>query len=168
MVENVEQFDFTFGRLNELAAGQGCKLYIKPCQLANSIAGYVEHKAATTDSSTTTNIDSEDITDPLVSPTETLDRALSTLNSQITALHTSLPPSTALILLTGQSDPRPMMELIAKRQKWERLVKTVGAIGGLEREEKWLSEDDRELERRVAEAREGMAFFCVKGKGQSD
>lgn len=29
-------------------------------------------------------------------------------------------------------------------------------------EDRWMAEDDRELERKVAEAREGMAFFCVK------
>jgi len=54
------------------------------------------------------------------------------------------------------------MELSAKRQKWERLVKTLGGFEAVPKEERWLSENDRELEVRAAEAREGMSFFCVK------
>lgn len=57
-----------------------------------------------------------------------------------------------------------MLELTRKRQNWERMVKTVGGIDHLPKEGRWLAEDDRELEKRVGEAREGMAFFCVKGK----
>jgi RNA exonuclease 1 len=55
-----------------------------------------------------------------------------------------------------------MLELAAKRQKWERLVKELGGADGIKGEDKWLAEDDREMETRVAEAREGMGFFCVK------
>ena len=57
-----------------------------------------------------------------------------------------------------------MLELTAKRQKWERLVKTLGGTEGVPKDERWLSEDDRKLEDAVSTAREGMAFFCVKGK----
>lgn len=64
-----------------------------------------------------------------------------------------------------------MLELTAKRQKWERLVKTLGGTDGVAKEERWLSEDDRKLEEAVGLAREGMAFFCVKGRdkdGEAD
>jgi hypothetical protein len=58
-----------------------------------------------------------------------------------------------------------MTASIAKRQKWERMLKTVGtAMEDIAPGDRWLSEDDRELERHVAMAREGLAFFCVKGK----
>lgn len=56
-----------------------------------------------------------------------------------------------------------MLELTAKRARFERLLKEKASNGDWEEgEEKWMAEDDRDLERRVAEAREGMAFFCVK------
>jgi RNA exonuclease 1 len=55
-----------------------------------------------------------------------------------------------------------MLALAAKRQKWERLVKELGTADGIKGEDRWLMEDDREMERRVAQAREGMGFFCVK------
>lgn len=55
-----------------------------------------------------------------------------------------------------------MKRLNEKRQKWERLVKTLGGIDGVPKEDRWLAEDDRKLEGAVVDAREGMAFFCVK------
>jgi RNA exonuclease 1 len=55
-----------------------------------------------------------------------------------------------------------MLQLAVKRQKWERLVKELGGADEIKGEDRWLVEDDREMERRVAEAREGMGFFCVK------
>ena len=56
-----------------------------------------------------------------------------------------------------------MLELSAKRQKWERLIKTQGSVEGVKDDERWLSGDDRELEDAVGAAREGMAYFGVKG-----
>lgn len=55
-----------------------------------------------------------------------------------------------------------MRLLNEKRQKWERLVKTLGGTDDIPKEDRWLAEDDRELEAVVNQAREGMAFFCVK------
>ena len=64
--------------------------------------------------------------------------------------------------MTGHADPKPMLQLAAKRQKWERLVKELGGADEIKGEDRWLVEDDREMERRVAEARDGRVFFCVK------
>ena len=91
-----------------------------------------------------------------------VDKALTDLNERITRLHASLAPNSAFVILTGHSNPIPMLKLSAKRQKWERLVKQVGAIDEIPKEDRWMSEDDRLLETAAAEAREGMAFFCVK------
>ncbi|OCF37620.1 hypothetical protein I316_00747 [Kwoniella heveanensis BCC8398] len=91
-----------------------------------------------------------------------LDPALERFNARLSTLHSALPSNTALIVVTGHSDPLPMLKLTARRQKWERLVKTLGSTDGIAKEDRWLSEDDRELERATGQAREGMAFFCVK------
>ncbi|WVF70114.1 hypothetical protein IAT40_004902 [Kwoniella sp. CBS 6097] len=91
-----------------------------------------------------------------------LDPALERFNARLETLHSSLPSNTAFIVVTGHSDPLPMLKLTARRQKWERLVKTLGSTDGIAKEDRWLSEDDRELERATGQAREGMAFFCVK------
>lgn len=88
--------------------------------------------------------------------------ALTKFDERVQKLHAALPGNTAFIILTGHGNPLPMMELSAKRQKWERLVKTLGGFEAVPKEERWLSENDRELEVRAAEAREGMSFFCVK------
>nr|XP_018265795.1 uncharacterized protein I303_02169 [Kwoniella dejecticola CBS 10117]OBR87953.1 hypothetical protein I303_02169 [Kwoniella dejecticola CBS 10117] len=91
-----------------------------------------------------------------------LDSALTGFSDRLSKLHESLPSNTALVVLTGHSSPLPMLKLTAKRQNWERLAKTVG-MDEMKKEDKWMMEDDRELEGAVSEAREGMAFFCVKG-----
>lgn len=93
---------------------------------------------------------------------EELDAALERLDARLTRLHGSLPENTALILLTGHSDPREMLALSARRTKWERAFQSKGDGEELGVDERWSTEDDRELERMVAETREGMAFFCVK------
>lgn len=94
---------------------------------------------------------------------EEINAALTRLNSHIAKLHDGLPSGSAFIVMTGQSNPLPMLALAAKRHKWERLSKTLGSLDKIPLEDRWMSEDDRELERATYEARDGMAFFCVKG-----
>lgn len=55
-----------------------------------------------------------------------------------------------------------MLELGARRAKWERLMKDRGNADLIEGEARWLAEDDRRLEAAANEAREGMSFFLVK------
>ena len=93
--------------------------------------------------------------------------ALHNLDHRLATIHSSLLPNTALVILTGHSSPLRMLELTAKRQKWERLIKTTGSVEKLKDDERWLSEDDRELEDAVGAAREGMAYFGVKGQSRS-
>lgn len=92
-----------------------------------------------------------------------LSEVLSKLNDRLTRLHAALPRNTAFILMNGHSDPRPMLEMTQRRLDFDRRVReNGGSTEGIKGEDRWMVEDDRELERRVAEAREGMAFFCVK------
>ncbi len=93
---------------------------------------------------------------------EQLDKALGELNARLAQIHADLPANTALIIMTGHADPLPLLRLTARRTKWERMLKTLGGVDEIKGEDKWTTEDDRELELRASEAREGMAFFCVK------
>lgn len=100
---------------------------------------------------------------PEVALTKSLDEALQELNTRLTTLHNALPANTAFVILTGNSNPLPMLELGARRSKWERLLKERGGhADGIEGEQRWLAEDDRRLEAAANEAREGMTFLCVK------
>ncbi|KIR50845.1 RNA exonuclease 1 [Cryptococcus gattii Ru294] len=92
--------------------------------------------------------------------TVSLDSVLERFNNRLTTLHSSLPPNTALIIVTGHSDPLPMVKLTKKRQRWERSVK-MGGIEGLSGDDRWMAEDDRDLEKAVEDAKAGMAFFRV-------
>ncbi|KAM0746892.1 hypothetical protein T439DRAFT_329164 [Meredithblackwellia eburnea MCA 4105] len=81
----------------------------------------------------------------------------SALNSQLSTLHSSLPPLTALVVLTGHGDPRPLSALNAKKVRFEKMWKE-----GKKGEETWLEEEERQLETLARETRRGWAFFCVK------
>ncbi len=98
------------------------------------------------------------------STSDQLSQALQSFNDHLQRLHASLPPASALIVITGHSDPRKAINLLARKTQFERLYKTLGAEGvqKLQPEQKWMTSDDRELEAAAMKAREGMAFFCVK------
>ncbi|WVQ77877.1 hypothetical protein IAR50_007580 [Cryptococcus sp. DSM 104548] len=93
---------------------------------------------------------------------ETLNAALSSLSTRLSTLHSSLPSNTALIIVTGNSNPVPMLDLQKKRQNWERVAKMKGGTGGMEGEERWMAEDERDLEGKVEDAKAGMAFLRIK------
>lgn len=93
-----------------------------------------------------------------------VDAALAQFDQHLSSLHAALPSGTALILLTGHSDPRPMLQLGARKAEFERLYRALGADGlsQLKPEQRWSTEDDRLLEEAAIRARTGAAFFCVK------
>lgn len=93
---------------------------------------------------------------------EDLSAALQRFDDRLNRLHAALPANTALIVLTGHADPRPMLHLAERQRKFETAFRAAGNADAIPTEEKWLAEDDRALEAAVADAREGMSFFCVK------
>ncbi|VDB86857.1 unnamed protein product [Peniophora sp. CBMAI 1063] len=62
-------------------------------------------------------------TDPTVPsdppPPPTLKEALTNLNARLAEIHAALPPRTALIVMSGHSDPREMSKLSARRLAFE-------------------------------------------------
>jgi len=143
IIESVQTHDFVFGRMLELA----------------TVLGWSKTPLPSVDDT----MDDAEAPVP-VSAEDQLSQALRSLNDRLKRLHDSLPPATALIVLTGHSDPRRAVELLARKTNFERLYKTLGADGlqNLGPAEKWMSADDRDLEAAAMKAREGMAFFCVK------
>lgn len=83
------------------------------------------------------------------------------LNNQIKSLYQSLPPRTALVLFTGHSDPRRMGQLLSKKNKFDRLWKTVKPEQ-IKPEDKFMATEERELQEQVERAKMGMAFFACK------
>lgn len=83
------------------------------------------------------------------------------LNEQIKAIYQSLPPRTALVLFTGHSDPRRMGELLTKKNKFDRLWKSVKPED-IAAEDKFMADEERELQEQAEKAKAGMAFFACK------
>ncbi|KAJ9107926.1 hypothetical protein QFC19_002669 [Naganishia cerealis] len=137
LIENVGKHDFAFARFMELA----------------NTSGWVTNQA-----------------DPLETDIEkqqfTTSDALTNLDTRLSKLHASLPTNTALILVTGHSDPRPLAALNERKSNFDRLYKRLGASGTsqLPQEEKWMTEDDRTLAAEAEKARAGMGFFCIKAQ----
>lgn len=95
-------------------------------------------------------------------PSPDIHTILSTLDSQLRALYAVLPARTALILFTGHSDPRRMVELNARKAAFEsalRLAKNAEETGP---ENRWTAADGRELEAEVEKAKRGLLFMSVK------
>lgn len=69
-----------------------------------------------------------------------------------------------MIVMTGNGDPIPVIQLQEKRKAFEFKYKKLGESKSqqLPAEEKWTSEDERMLVDSVSKARFGMAFFTVK------
>lgn len=96
-------------------------------------------------------------------PGDELDAALARFDARLERLHDALPTNSALIVLTGHADPRPMLLLAARQRRFEAAFRAAGGdAAGISAEDKWTTEDDRGLEAATAEARQGMAFFCVR------
>lgn len=87
--------------------------------------------------------------------------AYAKLNEHIQAIYTALPPRTALVVFTGHGDPRRMGELLARKNKFDRLWKSVKP-DSIAAEDKFMAADDRELQDQVEKAKAGMAFFACK------
>lgn len=147
MKESVAEKSFVFGRLMELSNVQGWN---------------TDHAVEALPTPKPNGTHAEDASDDMTARPSALSAALESLNERLRSLHEGLPADTALIVLSGHSSPLEIRRLSDKRHKWERLVKTLGGTEGVPKEDRWMAEDDRELEAAVSEAREGMAFFCVK------
>lgn len=88
-------------------------------------------------------------------------KAYDELNEHIRTLYQALPPRTALIIFSGHGDPRRMGELLSKKNKFDRLWKTVQPEQ-IAAEDKFMTAEDRELQEQVEKAKAGMAFFACK------
>ncbi|KAL1408435.1 hypothetical protein Q8F55_005247 [Vanrija albida] len=133
VVQHIDSHSYVFARLNELSTVQRWN------------------------SSGDQEVDLTDMTDSIE-----LDEALDNFDGRLARLHAALPANSALIVLTGNADPRQMVSLNQRRLRFERAYRALGSTEDIPPESRWMADDDREFERAVAEAREGMAFFCVK------
>ncbi|KAF7305777.1 Ribonuclease H [Mycena chlorophos] len=157
LLDVVPSHDFVFGRFMALA----------------SLLGWSAPKADANNAPPP----SPTATVPPPPPASELGPVLETLNTQLTTLRSALPPRTALIILSGHSDPRKMALLNARRMAFENSVK--GGIGGgvmlgtapapapeadgeaKEPGLRWTGQDARDLEEAVELARRGLLFLGV-------
>ena len=110
--------------------------------------------------------DLEDVADPVSADKaaipSTSDAAYAKLNTQLAELYALLPAKTALVIFSGHGDPREMSKLSAKKNRFDRLWKTVKPHE-ITAEDRWMEEDDRNLQAEVDKCRLAASFFCVKG-----
>ncbi|GAA97745.1 uncharacterized protein L969DRAFT_55485 [Mixia osmundae IAM 14324] len=85
------------------------------------------------------------------------------MNERIKTLWNGLPRSTALIILTGHSDPGPAIALNKRRATYDSLCRMLKP-SEVPREHVWMTQDDRDLEQEVVKAKLGMSFFSIRGE----
>ena len=84
------------------------------------------------------------------------------MDRRLEAIHRALPTNTAFVVLSGHNDPRTVMALTAKKNRFDVLFRTGKPVSMMTLEEKWMEEDDRALTSAVAKVREGMTFLSIK------
>ncbi|KAF8629302.1 hypothetical protein AX15_003519 [Amanita polypyramis BW_CC] len=111
---------------------------------------------------------SPDASPPETAPLPTREQiieTLTTLNAHLKALHASLPPRTAFIIISGHSDPRRMALLNARKTAFESGIRqgkspeqmVASPWGG-----RWTAADGRDLEEAVELTKRGLLFLGVK------
>ncbi|TDL16847.1 hypothetical protein BD410DRAFT_901803 [Rickenella mellea] len=139
LVETIPGHDFVFGRFMGVA----------------DVLGWTTPKTSSTDPSL-----AKPPPPPPPSPA-TLSAAYKTLNTHLSALLSTLPPHTALVIFTGHSDPRPMSQLNARKSVWENEMKKGKKAEEVDREMWWSAGDARRLEEEVERAKRGLVFLCL-------
>ena len=91
--------------------------------------------------------------------TEEMRPSLSTLDTNIRRLWNSLPPCTALMMITGSGDPREMSRLHAKRRLYDTELKEKKWA---DIQVKWMDEDQQDYALAVDKARTGLGFVVIK------
>lgn len=87
---------------------------------------------------------------------------MQTLSNQLSKLYGALPPRTALVVLTGHSDPRRMAALNARKSAFEATLRSGKGTEELGTESRWTSADGRALEEEVERAKRGLLFLGIK------
>jgi RNA exonuclease 1 len=111
--------------------------------------------------SNSVSLPSSDATPPEISLSE-LKVLLTELDERLTKIHDALPSRTALIIFTGHSDPRRMVQLNARKTAFETALKSGKAPESISSEIRWTTEDAREMEGAVTRAKRGLLFLGVK------
>lgn len=155
LLENALDHHFVFGRMLELSHRLG---WSKP---SNTVTGRTTAAAKNAViAPETAEVDSAaDLRD---SGPEGLDAAYARLNGHIRDVYESLPINTAFIVMSGHRDPRKVLELAAKRNKFDIMFKTGTPVSKMDAAMKWTEEDDRLQATEIAKVREGMSFLAIK------
>ena len=95
-------------------------------------------------------------------PNEQLIPVMEALNNNLKALHSALPPRTALIIFTGHSDPRRMAALNARKNAFENAMRNGKLTDDLGPDERWTSAYVRDLESSVEITKRGLLFLGIK------
>ncbi|KAF8307924.1 hypothetical protein DL93DRAFT_2221632 [Clavulina sp. PMI_390] len=172
VLENVADLlkthDFVFGRVHYLARQLG---WTNPYSSPSSISLSASSASNPADS----NSGSSDLVNASPDSQEVLD-AFDSFDMQLKAFTAALPPSTALILYSGCSDPRTLGSMNKRKTEWDNKVRN-GLVGAGEEKDKELVEghqgwdsaqDGERLESLCEDVKAGLAFFCVtRGVGQA-
>jgi RNA exonuclease 1 len=163
LLSTIPSHHFAFGRFTELADALGCEssvLFIVNWLSVLMATIVVVHLY--------TGITPKASAEPDVAMTNTsatppdLPTVLRDLDTRLTGLHAALPPHTALVLLSGHSDPRRMSALNAKKNAFDTIVRSGKRLEDLDKEMVLTAQEGRELEEEAEKAKRGLLFVSVK------
>ncbi|KAF2088330.1 hypothetical protein K490DRAFT_73271 [Saccharata proteae CBS 121410] len=161
----VEGVDFCWARFRELEAVRGWWTRSKTrdnAEMRAKALAKTQLLDPEAEPDVPANEDSAAVAAPLAPPSDPspsiLARTLSQTVAHISALASSLPPCTALIVYSGTGDPREQERLHALKREFQREYKVKKWD---ELAVKWTDTEEQDLKRACREARRGVGFVAV-------
>ena len=155
ILQNIENNDFIFARLNRLAEVQNCMYFLTYTKVELTMHLGLQQRSSTNTDTPATPYDPSEVK-----------TALKATNSNLSVIHAALPPHTALVLFTGHSDPREMVTLQSRKNAFDNAFRASQATGkeptSIPSDLKWTNADARDLEEAVGHARQGMLFLSLR------
>lgn len=160
LVENIDEYDFCWGRFKKLEYELGWnRRNKKPEKKEEKEGDDEEEKEETKEDKEEDKFDEKyDTTDPSTYPAR-LTETMAELNKQLQAIYDALPKRTAFVVFTGSGDPLDMLRLRQQKydfnqefkvKKWDEL-----SI-------QWTDTEAQLLKKAAKKAKTGLSFIKIK------
>ncbi|KAK9433452.1 hypothetical protein V1505DRAFT_362689 [Lipomyces doorenjongii] len=160
VVDSIGQHDFVWARMREVEFNRGWVAYhgLKKERREKNLGENRDDKILGTNG---TSEDSNIVADERTNQSDDeFFTSLINLNKRLERIWDSIPPATAMIIMSGSGDPREMSRLNAMRTQFTEEFKTKKWD---EVSVKWTDTENQQLLEAAKVARAGVSFIAIKG-----
>ncbi|KAK9376322.1 uncharacterized protein V1513DRAFT_439991 [Lipomyces chichibuensis] len=163
VVESIGQHEFVWARMREVEFNRGWVAYHGLKKREKDLAENRGGKILVTNGS---GEDTNGVADEKTNHSDgELQTSLINLNKRLEKIWDSIPPATAVIIMSGSGDPREMSRLNAMRAQFTEEFKSKKWD---EVSVKWTDTENQQLLEAAKVARAGVSFIAIKGPSDHD